>query len=145
MPNPGGVSGTITEQLKQIKDIKWPSPVVHTDHRTYFGNMLRQFNDVHKKGIGLKYQNPIEYGFVYTRSYPNKNYIYLDRYPILPYWNRNFSHPMLEKLSNFEYSHPLSDHVLYDKDYVYIHGVFEKSATSASGYWLAPDDTTRSY
>ena len=145
MPTPGGGSGIITEQLKQIKDIKWPTPVVHTDHRTYFGNILCQFLDTHKKGKGYRYHNPIEYGFVFTRSYPNKNYIYLDRYPILPYWNRNFSSPMLEKLSLFEYSHPLSIHKLYDRDDMYIYGVIEKSATNVSGYWLASDDTTRSY
>lgn len=143
---PGGSgTGIITEQLKQIKDIKWPSPVVHVDHRTYFGNMLCQFIDTHKKGKGYKYHIPIEYGFVFTKSYPNKNYIYLDRYPILPYWNRNYSHPMIEKLSNFEFTHPTSVHKLYDKDDMYMHGVFEKSANSATGYYLANDDITRTY
>ena len=144
MPNPSG-GGIITEQLKQIKDIKWPTPVVHTDNRTYFGNMLYQFNDTHKKGVGSRYRLPIEYGLVYTKSYPNKDYIYLDRYPILPYWNRNYSHPMIEKLSNFDYTKSGATHKLYDKEHIYLHAVIEDTATPSTGYWLAIDDITRTY
>ena len=144
MPAPGGNTGVITDQLKPLKDIKWPDHMVCTDMRTFNGNMRAQIAGIHSKSKGYK-SLPIEYGFVFTSSYPNKDYIFVDRYPILPYWNRRFSHPFMEKLDSFEFTKAGATHTMDEKDDMHIHYVVEDAANSTTGYHMANDDIVRTY
>jgi hypothetical protein len=139
-----GGTGTVTDQLLPLVEIKIPRGIVETDHRTYMGNLATALIAMNEPLKGMKF-NPIEYGFAFTKDFPNDKFINLERYPSLPYWNRHYSHPYMEELSNFTYKKDGSTHIFGFYDNIRLHMVVEDIANKDLGYKMCNNVVAYTY
>ena len=128
--------GVITDELFALGEVNLPRQIVENHHQSYLFNVARgleSINDHFKKGKYL----PMEYVFVTTEKPNNHNYIQLTRYPELPYWNRHYSHPLAEEMSNFSWVKPGALHVYRFYNNMIMHMANEETSKADTGYWLS--------
>ena len=136
IPQAGGGS-SIINLLEPLIEAILPENIIFQDERKYMGNLAFSLSELHKPSSGLRKIIPVEYGYGATENLPNSTYIIMTRYPLLPYWNRYYSHPYIEDLSKFSYSKVGSRHIYRYYNDACAHAMVEISANDVDGFKLA--------
>ena len=145
MPNKisSNEGGTVTDQLEQLTPIQIPREIIAEDTYRYMGNLVRSLYDINIPSTMSKY-DPIEYMYLMTKE-KNDKWIYIKRYTELPYWNKRYSHPIMEEMSNFEWKKDDATHVYDSYANTVLHIALQKGCTADTGYHVNESSITFTY
>ena len=123
--------------LDPIQEVILPDNIVIDQERKFMGNLALSWNDITEPTRGYRKRKIAEFAYAATDELPNSRYIIMTRYPNLPYWNRDYSHPYMEELSNYTYTKLGSHHVYRQYVNSIVHMMVEDAATETNGYKMA--------
>lgn len=130
----GGSS--LISKIEPLEELTFPENIVYQNERRYIGNLAFTIDQMNQQSIGYKKLQPTEVGYASTRDLPNSTFIIMDRYPLLPYWNRYYSHPYIEDLSKYDYAKEDAHHVYRYYGNAAAHIMVEDTADEINGYKL---------
>ena len=133
--NSGGGGGSVTDILEPVVPVQLPD-IIENNRRCYLGTLVMSWNDINESSKGYRYMMPEENMYVATKD-NNDLFITLNLYTVLPYWNRYYSHPLMEDLSNGDYYNPNAN--LLSKSYknAKVHVIEEKDWDERKGYYIS--------
>lgn len=126
----------IIDTLTPLVEPVFPENIVYQNEAKYLGHLSFSLSELNKPKIGIKKMYPLEYAYASTKNLPNGTYIIMQRYPMLPYWNRYYSNRYIEDMSMFAYTKTGAHHVYRCYNNVIAHFMVEDVADEFNGYKL---------
>lgn len=131
----GGSS--LISKIEPLIELTLPENIIYQDERKFIGNLAFTIDQLYTPSLGYRKLQPVEIAYASTENLPNSTFIILDRYPLLPYWNRYYSHPYIEDMAKFLYTKPNAHHVYRYYNNAVAHIMTEDTANDVTGYKLA--------
>ena len=131
----GGSS--LISKIEPLEELVLPENIIYQDERKYIGNLAFTIDQLYTPYLGYKKMKPVEIAYASTEKLPNSMFIIMERYPLLPYWNRYYSHPYIEEVSKFLYTKEGAHHVYRYYNNAVAHIMTEDTANEIDGYKLA--------